>query len=81
MMTVSLRKLLIAAAAAAWLAFVYSSQGIMIWSKGPLRQSGNGQDSLLCSYFTGLGVIQREYWYSANGIMGRTVCPRLIGLK
>jgi hypothetical protein len=74
----SLSKVLIAAAA--WLAFLYSSHGIMVWSEGPLRQPSHGQDSLICSYFTGLSVVRKEYWYSENGILGRAVCPRLISL-
>ena len=53
--------------------------GVLIHSQGPERLHANdGQVGLRCSYFTGLSVVRIEYWYSPNGMMGRTVCPRVV---
>ena len=53
--------------------------GVLINSEGPERlHADDGQDGLRCSYFTGLSGIDREYWYSPNGMTGRTVCPRVL---
>ena len=53
--------------------------GVLINSQGPERlHANNGQDRLRCSYFTGLSIINIEYRYSPNGIVGRTVCPRVV---
>lgn len=39
-----------------------------------------GTPHLVCSYFTGFGLVQTDLWYSANGSWGRSACPRIIRL-
>ena len=28
-----------------------------------------------CSYFTGRNIVNKEYWYASNDIMGKDSCP------
>jgi len=64
---------------ASCLTLFLTGTGVLIHSQGPERlHADDGQDGLRCSYFTGLSVIEREYWYSPNGMTGRTVCPRVL---
>lgn len=54
-------------------AFLASDTGILVAG----TQRGG---ELECTYFTGLGFVERGYWFAQNDIMGRAACPRLIGL-
>jgi hypothetical protein len=38
----------------------------------------NGQSSLVCKYFTGRSIKLSVYWYSPNGILGKSECPFLL---
>lgn len=59
-------------------ALFVTSSAILVKSDGPSFHGGGKQESLVCSYFTGLGFLEQEFWYSPNGIMGRAACPRFI---
>lgn len=59
-----------------WLALILTTHGLLISSTRHLPANAS-HDALTCSYFTGLSVVKKEYWYSENGVMGRAVCPRL----
>ncbi len=62
-----------------WLYLFVTSQAFLVSGKGPLRQEDHSADSLICTYFTGLGFIERNYWYAENDFMGKSACPRIIG--
>jgi hypothetical protein len=73
-------RLLVVAVAVAWLVLYLSSSAVLIGSEIRL-EPGESHRYLRCQYFTGTGVIERQFWYSETGVMGRDVCARLISLR
>jgi hypothetical protein len=70
-------KALLALALCAWLALFFTGSGVLIHGERQ-RLPDDRQDSLACRYFIGTSVVERTFWYSPNGLMGRAICPRLI---
>jgi len=73
-------KLFVATLALGWLALFFSSSAVLVWSRTIEAENPGGQASLSCRYFTGLGFVERSYWHSSGGILGRDACPRLVKL-
>lgn len=65
--------------AVAWVVLFLTASGVLVFGER-LSSPREGQDSLRCIYFTGMGFVERPYWYSETGMMGRSVCPRLVRL-
>lgn len=57
----------------AWLALLFSSQAILVSGR---VVEGTLVDKLVCSYFTGSGMIRKEYVHSESDRFGRAACPR-----
>ena len=62
--------------ALAWLALFMTSHGVLVRSLQH-RPVNAEQDVLTCTYFTGMSVVEREFWYAPNNLFGRAICPRL----
>lgn len=63
---------------ACWLVLLLSTHGVLVWSSGPIPpKNERSQATLDCTFFTGLGTVTLGYYYSSDGVMGRTICPRL----
>lgn len=61
-----------------WLALLLSTHGLLVWSVGPISpKTASGQATLECTFFTGLELVTLGYYYSADGVLGRAICPRL----
>jgi len=60
-----------------WLMLFFSGRGILVW----FNQPGDKIGMLKCQYFTGTGVIERQFLYSKQGFLGRDTCPRTIDLE
>ena len=67
---------IVIALALGWLVLFLSSSGVLVFSHQH-RPAGAGQDVLSCSYFSGVSIIEKQFWYSENGILGREACPRI----
>jgi hypothetical protein len=63
----------------AWLTLVFSSKGLLVYGKAPDADRKVGM--LKCKYFTGTGIIEKQFLYSDEGFLGRQVCPRTVDLK
>lgn len=63
----------------AWLVLVFSSKGVLVYGNAPDADRKVGM--LKCKYFTGTGVIEKQFLYSDEGFLGRQVCPRTVDLK
>ncbi|MGH8480964.1 MAG: YobH family protein [Nevskiaceae bacterium] len=64
---------------AAWLALFFSNKGFLVWGDTPDDDRKVGM--LKCHYFTGTGVIEKQFLYSDQGFLGRQACPRTVDLK
>jgi hypothetical protein len=75
------RILVIAAAVAlgAWLALFFSNKGLLVYGDKPADDRKVGM--LKCQYFTGTGIIEKQFLYSDQGFLGRQACPRTVDLK
>ena len=75
------RTLVIVAAAllGAWLALFFSSKGILVYGDKPPDDRKLGM--LKCKYFTGTDIIEKQFLYSEQGVLGRQACPRTVDLK
>jgi hypothetical protein len=62
-----------------WAGLFFSSRAVLVWSEMVTPAHG-AQASMQCTFFTGVGVVTAEYWYSANGMFGRAACPRIVRL-
>ena len=63
-------------------AYVYlSTSGVLVLSRGPYTDPPVNNQAIDCTYFHGTGFVTITHWYSENGIVGKTICPRLISLK
>jgi hypothetical protein len=71
--------ILAAAVLGAWLALFFSNKGLLVYGDKPDGDRKVGM--LKCKYFTGTGVIERQFLYSDQGILGRQACPRTVDLK
>jgi hypothetical protein len=60
-----------------WLMLFFSGRGMLVWFTEPQQKVG----MLKCQYFTGTGVVERQFLYSKQGMLGRDTCPRFIELK
>lgn len=61
----------------AWAALFFSGRGMLVWFTQPNENVG----MLKCQYFTGTGVIERQFLYTKQGFLGRDTCPRFIDLS
>lgn len=62
---------------ACWALLVLTTSGVLIKSE---RLADTQRDVIVCHYFTGLGVIKREYWTAESSLFGRDVCKRIVAL-
>lgn len=62
-----------------WLLLFFSSKGLLIWGDTPDGERKVGM--LKCHYFTGTGVVEKQFLYSSEGFLGRQACPRTVDLK
>jgi hypothetical protein len=69
--------LAIVALVVAWAALFFSGHGILVWFTQPNDKVG----MLKCQYFTGTGVVERQFLYARQGFLGRDTCPRTIDLS
>jgi len=56
-----------------WLALLFSSRAVLV---GERIEDATLHRQLVCTYFTGSGTMQKEYWYSQSDRFGRAACPR-----
>lgn len=61
---------------AVWAVLFLSTSGLLIYS-AVVTKPGHGQESLVCTYFTGVSTVDVSYWYSHGIGFGRSLCPRL----
>lgn len=61
-----------------WLALFFSGRGVLVWFVQP---SNHRVGMLECYYFTGTGLVERQFLYSRQGFLGRESCPRSVELK
>ena len=80
-MTQQNRTIAIAAgiALALWLALFFSNKGFLVWSDKPDGDRKVGM--MKCHYFTGTGLLEKQFLYSEEGSLGRQACPRTVDLK
>ena len=64
---------------AAWLALFFSNKGFLVWGDKPDSERKLGM--MKCHYFTGTGLIEKQFLYSEEGFLGRQACPRTVDLK
>ena len=65
-----------------WAALVLSTHGVLVWSSGRIPpKHDRAQETLDCTFFTGLEFVTLGYYYSADNVMGRAICPRLKDLR
>lgn len=57
--------------------FIYFSGGMYVGQHTELGR-GSSQGTLTCRYLTVAGIVEHDYWYSPNNIMGRSHCPVFI---
>jgi len=69
-------KIAVTILALGWISIYLSSYGVLMGSQLIPSESG-GQDTLKCSYFVGVSILDIEFWHSSNNIMGKAICPRL----
>jgi hypothetical protein len=62
-----------------WLALFFSNKGLLIWGDPPEGDRKVGM--MKCHYFTGTGVVEKQFLYSSEGFLGRQACPRTVDLK
>lgn len=62
-----------------WLALFFSSKGVLVYGDKPDGDRKVGM--LKCRYFTGTGIIEKQFLYSDQGLLGRQACPRTVDLK
>jgi hypothetical protein len=62
-----------------WLALFFSNKGLLVWGENPDGDRKVGM--LKCHYFTGTGVVEKQFLYSSEGFLGRQACPRTTDLK
>ena len=61
----------------AWVVLFFSGRGILVWFSEPNEKVG----MLKCHYFTGTGVVERQFLFTKQGFLGRDTCPRSIDLS
>lgn len=57
----------------AWLALLFSSRAILV---GERVEQRTFHERLVCTYFSGSGMIRKEYLHTDSGRIGRAACPR-----
>lgn len=76
--------ILIAIFAISYAALIFSSTGIQVMGKVATSKNAIldlvGVKTLHCTYFTGTGLVTKEFPYSENEMLGRAICPRTIKL-
>jgi hypothetical protein len=73
-------KIALAAAAAVFVfcaGLFFSSHGLLVWSSAPAEKVG----MLKCRYFTGFGMLDRQYLYTRQAVLGRDTCPRFVDIR
>ena len=65
--------------AALWLGLFLSNRGFLVWGDKPDGDRKLGM--MKCHYFTGTGLVERQFLYSEEGFLGKQACPRNIDLK
>jgi len=80
-MTKQNRTLAIIAAVAGvlWLALFFSNKGFLVWGDKPDGDRKLGM--MKCHYFTGTGMVERQFLYSEEGFLGKQACPRWVTLQ
>jgi hypothetical protein len=68
--------ILLATLVVLWLALFFSGRGMLVWFTQPHEKLG----MLRCHYFTGTGVVERQFLYTEHGVLGRDTCPRFVDL-
>jgi len=63
---------------AAWFALFAASAGILVNSKTVTEDVL--VPKLVCTYFTGLGFVDKEHIFSDIDLIGEQICPRLVEL-
>ena len=71
--------ILAAAVLGAWLALFFSNTGLLVYGDKPDGDRKVGM--LKCHYFTGTGMVEKQFLYSSEGFLGRQACPRTVDLK
>ena len=61
-----------------WAGLFWSGSAFLVWGTGPDKDRAVGM--LKCTYFSGGGLVKREFLYSKQGFLGRDTCPRSIDL-
>jgi hypothetical protein len=67
----------LATVAVLWLSLFFAGRGVLVWFTQPHENLG----LLNCQYFTGTGVVERQFLYTKQGLLGRETCPRFVDLK
>jgi len=62
-----------------WLGLFFSNTGFLIWSDKPDGERKLGM--MKCHYFTGTGIVEKQFLFSEEGFLGRQACPRTVDLK
>ena len=62
---------------ALWVLLFLSGRGMLVWFTQPKENVG----MLKCQYFTGTGVVERQFLYTKQAFLGRDSCPRFIELN
>lgn len=62
-----------------WLLLFFSNKGLLVWGESPGGDRKVGM--LKCHYFTGTGMVEKQFLYSSEGFLGRQACPRTVDLK
>ena len=71
--------IVIAVVLGAWLVLFFSNKGLLVWGDKPDGDRKVGM--MKCHYFTGTGVVEKQFLYSSEGFLGRQACPRTVDLK
>lgn len=63
-----------------WGMLTYSEIGILIQWTAPYLKDTTHNETMNCTYITGLGIVTTTFWYNPTGILGKVKCPRFIDL-
>ena len=71
--------IIVAVVGVLWLALFFSSKGFLVW--GDMPDGDRKLGMMKCHYFTGTGLVEKQFLYSEEGFLGRQACPRTVDLK
>lgn len=49
-----------------------TGRGLLVWESIPEEEK-----TIYCSYFSGRNFQTKEFWYSSNDMLGKSMCPFL----